>query len=236
MLQVPLDADAERSVYFVLHQITADLGELLVLLLVQDADLRQCTGNAADQVGEHDEGKDHNEDRVDALHQVLRLNMHRSWCELCNGPVEGGDVLVYHVVALKLVESDPVLFPELTLHSGDVKPQTGDHVVDDQQTYNHLEDVCNNVDVLTVDYVINLLHDRLELDDAYKPDDAQATQSVEEVCRVGLLISAEEGAHRDDPVGDHDHQVNDKPSLEVVLRNFPRVHDGDSVLDKSHGE
>mmetsp|Transcript_87880 Transcript_87880/g.246811 ORF Transcript_87880/g.246811 Transcript_87880/m.246811 type:complete len:243 (-) Transcript_87880:1347-2075(-) len=158
VLEILLDANGKGGSDLVLLQIPPKVPKLFRSILMQAADLRQGSSNAADQVREPHQPKNDDGYREEALDPVLRLHVHGGRRELRDRPVERCSVLVNPVLAVKAVRFDPGV---LGIFEGaaDDEPNTTNEMVDCQEHYDHFRDVREDADVLRDDEVAQAIED-----------------------------------------------------------------------------
>mmetsp|Transcript_38002 Transcript_38002/g.106786 ORF Transcript_38002/g.106786 Transcript_38002/m.106786 type:complete len:211 (+) Transcript_38002:400-1032(+) len=84
VLQVLLDAHGQGPWHLVSGQVPLEVPEERRLFRLHAAQLPQGACDATDDVGEAHQSEDHHHHREDALHEVLRLHVHRCRGELCD--------------------------------------------------------------------------------------------------------------------------------------------------------
>mmetsp|Transcript_75481 Transcript_75481/g.230864 ORF Transcript_75481/g.230864 Transcript_75481/m.230864 type:complete len:275 (+) Transcript_75481:366-1190(+) len=143
VLQVTVDAQRQQKRHLILPQIPAQLPELLGGLFLHGPELRERSRDASDNVRESHEGEHHDAHGVQALAEVLRLDVHRRRGELRQGPVERRGVRVLPRRIIEIVHLNPSVDLGLVGH-GDKPPTARDEMIDDQKQNNHLDDVCDD--------------------------------------------------------------------------------------------
>mmetsp|Transcript_108149 Transcript_108149/g.316217 ORF Transcript_108149/g.316217 Transcript_108149/m.316217 type:complete len:544 (-) Transcript_108149:7-1638(-) len=233
MLQVLLDADGQLDRNVVVAEVTADIPELLGRVLLHAPDLGQGPRDAAHDVGEADEGEDHDGNREEPLHDVLRLHIHGGGRELGDRPVEGGQVLIEPARVLESVARHPRLAMARALRQeGDHEPGASNDVVDGEQQRDHLEDAQEDAGVLRVHPVVKACQKPPQLEDPQQPNGPDQSQDPQEPHRLARPVPG--ARHGEGPVG-HDHDdVHAEPRAQVVDHDPARHHDDHPVVVVAH--
>mmetsp|Transcript_21490 Transcript_21490/g.68080 ORF Transcript_21490/g.68080 Transcript_21490/m.68080 type:complete len:335 (+) Transcript_21490:652-1656(+) len=216
------DALAELGGYPALLEVLPQDGLLPSWLRLQLPDVHHAAGDAADEGGEGHQRKEEDADGVDPLREVVRVDLHACWCELCQRPVKRGRVEVLITLSLQ----DVRLEPPIIVYNAYQVPAASDVVVEDDKHKEHEEYRAYRPHKVRLDVREQGRQQPGKLQAANKPHGTDHSEEPEDArglahANDGLDLESEDRQH---PVHQYNEQIQCKTTAKIPLRNPARAH------------
>mmetsp|Transcript_7549 Transcript_7549/g.18913 ORF Transcript_7549/g.18913 Transcript_7549/m.18913 type:complete len:274 (-) Transcript_7549:610-1431(-) len=220
-LQVAPDPMAELSRNSILHKVILQDLLLFCRLAFHPPQHRHLRGDAADEGGECDHGKEKNHDRIQPLCSIFGVYFHCCRCELGERPMQRCCVFegLWHFTQGILFEPILVFFA----CGSNPEPAASDVVIHDENESGKSDQVQHDFHSLRPDRFQHLHHLVVQF---YGADQAQGSDNSGGPC--GFADAQDcvcpQAVDEERPIGCHNTCVEQKPCPQIVPRNVGGPH------------